>query len=53
MNKILIFLIFLTFSFNSSVSANELKCKKFIEETKEYQKKGLKKVKSKLKISTH
>ena len=49
MKKILLF-IFFTFILDSSVSANQLKCKKFdlkckakkfAEETKAYQKKGL------------
>ena len=58
MNKIFLLFIFLILSFNSSISANELKCKKFdlkckskkfIEETKNYQKKGLEKSKEQIK----
>ena len=49
MKKILLFSIFIIFAFNSSISADELKCKtfdlkckskKFIKETKDYQIKG-------------
>ena len=58
MNRIILLLIFLISTFNSSLFANELKCKnfdvkcktkKFIEETKKYQKKGLKKSKEQIK----
>ena len=58
MNKITLLFIFLILSFNSSISADELKCKKFdvkcktkkfIEETKEFQKKGLEKSKEQIK----
>ena len=58
MNKIILLFTFLILSFNSPISAGELKCKKFdvkcktkkfIEETKKYQKKGLKKSKEQIK----
>ena len=58
MNKIILLFIFLILSFNSSISADELKCKKFdvkcktkkfIDKTKEYQKKGLEKSKEQIK----
>ena len=58
MNKVTLLFIFLILSFNSSISADELKCKKFdvkcktkkfIEETKKYQKKGLKESKEQIK----
>ena len=58
MKKTLILFIFLTFSFNSSVIAEEKKCKTFdvgckmgkiISDTKEFQKKGLKQSKDQIK----
>ena len=58
MNKITLLFIFLILGFNSSIYADEIKCKKFdvkckaqkiIEETKEYQKKGIKKSKEQIK----
>ena len=58
MNRIILLLIFLISTFNSSLFANELRCKnfdvkcktkKFIEETKKYQKKGLEKSKEQIK----
>ena len=58
MSKITLLFIFLILSLNSSIYADELKCKKFdvkcktkkfIEETKEYQKKGLKESKEQIK----
>ena len=58
MNKIFLLFVFLILSFNSSISADELKCKKFdfkckikklMEETGEYQKKGLGKSKEQIK----
>ena len=58
MNKITLLFIFLILSFNSSIYADEIKCKKFdikcktknfIEESKEYQKKGIKDSKEQLK----
>ena len=58
MNKIILLFVFLILSFNNPISADELKCKKFdvkcktkkfIKETKEYQKKGLEKSKDQIK----
>ncbi|MBD1172511.1 hypothetical protein IDG78_03075 [Pelagibacterales bacterium SAG-MED05] len=58
MNRTILLFIFLISGFNSSISANELRCKnfdvkcktkKFIEETKKYQKKGLEKSKEQIK----
>jgi len=58
MKKTLILFILLTFSFNSSVNAEEKKCKtfdvgckmgKFLSDTKEFQKKGLKQSKVQIK----
>jgi hypothetical protein len=58
MKKTLILFIFLTFSFNISVNAEEKKCKTFdvackmgkvFSDTKEFQKKGLKKSKEQIK----
>ena len=58
MKKTLILFIFLTFSFNTSVIAEDKKCKAFdvackmskiISDTKDFQKKGLKKSKDQLK----
>ena len=57
MNKIKIILALLTLSISTSVLANEVKCKtfdigcktkKFINETKDFQKKGLEQSKSKI-----
>ena len=58
MKKTLLLITFLTFSFSSSVYANEIKCKfydvlcktqKFASDTKEYQKKEWEKGSSKVK----
>ncbi len=60
MKKTLILFIFLIFSFNTSIIAEEKKCKTFdvgckmskmISDTKDFQKKGLKKSKDQLKSS--
>ena len=60
MKKTLLLIIFITFSFNVSVNAEERKCKTFdvgckmgkiISDTKEFQKKGLKKSKDQIKSS--
>ena len=58
MKKTLLLFIILIFSFNSSINAEEVKCKAFdvgckmgkiISDTKDFQKKGLKKSKDQLK----
>ena len=58
MKKTLIIIMFLIFSFNISVNAEEKKCKtfdvgckmgKFLSDTKEFQKKGLKQSKVQIK----
>ena len=58
MKKTLILFVFLTLSFNTSVNAEEKKCKTFdigckmgkiISDTKEFQKKGIGKSKEQLK----
>ena len=58
MNKIKIILVLLTLSFISSIKAEEVKCKtfdigcktkKFIDETKEFQKKGIEDSKNQIK----
>ena len=60
MKKTLLLIIFITFSFNASINAEERKCKAFdvgckmgkiVSDTMEFQKKGLKKSKDQMKSS--